>query len=68
MGMYAYDELLSHWSNERITTEQAIGHMLQHMGTLYERLRVLERRVGNMTTTTATPAPQTSKPEERKER
>ncbi len=64
MGMYAYDELFAHWSNERITTEQAIGHMLQHMGTLYEQLRVLERRMNSMT---KAPPPQVSLPDEQKQ-
>lgn len=51
MGLYAYDELVAHWTNERITTEQAIGQLLLHMGTVYERLRTLERRVGSLTAT-----------------
>ncbi len=52
--MYAMDELQTHWVNERITTEQAIGQILQHVSAIYERLREVERRVNSLTTTTAT--------------
>ncbi len=47
MGMHTLDELLRQWRQENLTAEQMIGQLLQHMGVLYERLRLLERRVGS---------------------
>ncbi len=63
MGLYAYDELVAHWKNERITTEQAIGQVLLHLGAVYERLRQVERRIHSITPASS---PQRDPPEERK--
>jgi hypothetical protein len=53
MSTYPLDELLTVWKQERITTEQAIGYLLQHMVMLYERQRVLEQRMAAQSTTTS---------------
>lgn len=63
MGLYAYDELVTHWKNERITTEQAIGQLLLHLGAVYERLRQMERRMNSIAPASS---PQPDPPEERK--
>lgn len=54
MGMYALDELLTLWKHERVTEEQAIGHILQHLEAVYERLREVERRVKHIPSPEAT--------------
>ncbi len=45
MSTYPFDELMSKWSRGDITTEQAIGHMLQHINKLYEQIRELKQRL-----------------------
>ena len=44
MSTYSVEHLLTLWKQEAITAEQAIGHLLQHIALLYERLRVVEKR------------------------
>jgi len=44
MNTYSVEHLLTLWKQEAITAEQAIGHLLQHIALLYERLRTLEKR------------------------
>ncbi len=44
MGLYALEELTRKWQHEQLTAEQMIGQLLQHVGVLYERVRLLERR------------------------
>jgi hypothetical protein len=48
MGMHTLDDLKRKWQHEQITAEQVIGQLLQHIEVLYERLRLVERRLGSM--------------------
>jgi arabinogalactan endo-1,4-beta-galactosidase len=43
MGMHTLDDLMLKWQHEKLTVEQVIGQLLQHIGVLYERLRLVER-------------------------
>jgi len=60
MGAHTLDDLMRKWQHEQLTAEQMIGQLLQHVSVLYERLRLVERRVGNLAETTTTTAPTTS--------
>ena len=42
MASYLIKELLLRWETERFTTEQIIGHILQHLQTHEKRLLKLE--------------------------
>jgi hypothetical protein len=55
MGMHTLDDLMRHWQREELTAEQMVGQLLQHISVLYERLRLVERQVDNLTRS----APQT---------
>jgi hypothetical protein len=48
MGMHTMDELLLKWQQGDVTAEQMVGQLLQHMSVVYERLRLVERRVGSV--------------------
>ncbi len=43
MGMHTLEELTRKWQREELTAEQMVGQLVQHMGVLYERLRLVER-------------------------
>ncbi len=43
MGMHPYNDLVQFWQHEKLTAEQVIGQMMQHIGALYEKQRELER-------------------------
>jgi hypothetical protein len=43
MSTYSAEQLLANWKQEDMTAEQAVGHLLQHLTIVYERLRKLER-------------------------
>ncbi len=43
MNTYSAEQLLAIWKQENMTAEQAVGHLLQHLTMVYERLRKLER-------------------------
>ncbi len=45
MSTYSVEQLLTIWKQENMTAEQAVGHLLQHLALVYERVRVLERRL-----------------------
>ena len=45
MPRYPLDELLSRWQRERLTVEQAIGQILQHLLALEKQLGDLKRRL-----------------------
>jgi hypothetical protein len=47
MGMHPMEELFRKWQNGTLTAEQMIGQLMQHMAVLYERLRLVERRLGS---------------------
>lgn len=38
MGTYDHQKLLSDWSVGKITNDQATGHLLQHLGLVYQAL------------------------------
>jgi hypothetical protein len=44
MAMYAWDELLNLWENERLTTEQVIGQLLQQAQHSQTTLQAGQRR------------------------
>jgi hypothetical protein len=44
MSTYSIEQLLTRWKQEDMTAEQAVGHLLQHVALLCERLRTLEKR------------------------
>jgi hypothetical protein len=44
MGMHPIDDLMRRWQREELTAEQMVGQLVQHIGVLYDRLRLLERR------------------------
>jgi hypothetical protein len=55
MSTYSLEQLLTIWKQDNMTTEQAVGHLLQHLALVYERLRAVERgaevaRQGDATT------------------
>jgi hypothetical protein len=43
MSNYNLDELITRWEHEKVTTEQAIGQVLQMLRSLAERVEELER-------------------------
>ena len=43
MGAYPLPEIIRLWEQDRLTPEQAIGQILQHLQSLAERLAALER-------------------------
>jgi uncharacterized coiled-coil protein SlyX len=57
MGMHSMEELFIKWQHGDLTAEQMVGQLMQHMAVLYERLRLVERRVGSMAAVAATAPP-----------
>ncbi len=45
MGAYGLKEVVERWKAEKLTAEQAIGQVLQHLQELQERLGEVERRL-----------------------
>ena len=45
MSMYDLDAILQMWSQEKLTTEQAVGQLLLHLRSLSGRVGWLERQV-----------------------
>ncbi len=43
MSNYNLDELITRWEHEKVTTEQAVGQVLQLLRSLAERVDELER-------------------------
>ena len=44
MASYPLQELLVRWETERFTTEQIIGHILQHLASQEKRILKLESK------------------------
>jgi hypothetical protein len=44
VSTYSIEQLLTIWKQDTLTTEQAVGHLLQHLALVYERLRAVEKR------------------------
>ncbi|MEM7111293.1 MAG: hypothetical protein AAF614_02600 [Chloroflexota bacterium] len=42
MSRYDFDQLIKRWGQDKLTTEQAIGHILQHLQGIMERLGKVE--------------------------
>jgi len=49
-------ELLEMWEHRKLTPEQAIGHLLQHLATQEQRLTALETRLIQLEKRPSTPA------------
>ncbi len=62
MGTYGLDNILTSWKHGSLTTEQAIGQILQLLKQMDERLRELEQRVSP-----PRPAAKHSKPKHKEE-
>ena len=45
MSTYSLPDLLQQWAQGRLTTEQAVGHVLQNLLTVVQRLTDLEKRL-----------------------
>ena len=45
MSTYSLPDLLQQWAQGKLTTEQAVGHVLQNMLTFAQRLTDLEKRL-----------------------
>ena len=45
MSTYSLPDLLQQWIQGNLTTEQAVGHVLQNLLTLAQRLTDLEKRL-----------------------
>jgi hypothetical protein len=45
MSTYPIDDLLHRWDRRELTPEQAIGHLLQHVETLTQRLAAAEKTI-----------------------
>ena len=45
MSKYSLPELLKFWQQERLTTEQVIGQILQHLLAIYNQLNELQRQL-----------------------
>lgn len=63
MSAYPFDELLRLWAQGKLTTEQAVGQILQHVQELQKRVGRLERR---LSPTRESLAPGKSKPQRRR--
>ena len=44
VSTYSVEQLLTIWKQDNMTAEQAVGHLLQHLALVYERLRTLEKQ------------------------
>jgi len=45
MSMHPLNELLTRWSQAKLTVEQAIGQLIQHQLAFTEHLNALEKRL-----------------------
>jgi hypothetical protein len=52
---YTIEELIARWRKEELTSEQVIGQILQLLRATEERLRALERHLGEGGAPPATP-------------
>lgn len=55
MATHPIPELLSLWAKGRLTTEQAIGHLLQTVEALAQRLAEAEKRLRQLEQSTNKP-------------
>jgi len=47
MSRYDTTQLVKMWAQETLTSEQAIGQILQHLQALEERIKRVEQRAGS---------------------
>jgi hypothetical protein len=47
LSTYTLAELLRKWQREELTVEQMLGHLLQHLHDIEQRLRQLEKPVSS---------------------
>jgi exonuclease VII small subunit len=47
MGAYSLEEIMKRWQKGELTTEQAVGQILQVMQNVSQRLGNLERRLAD---------------------
>ena len=45
MTTYPVKDLMNQWETERLTMEQIIGHILQHISALEEQIKDLQRQL-----------------------
>ena len=57
LSTYSLPDLLRQWEYEKLTVEQMIGQLLQHLLALLQRLADLEQRLRHLE-----PPPRTAKP------
>lgn len=70
MGTYGLEGVIRAWELEKLTTEQAIGQILQLIAEIEERLRDLERkyaRINRMSSRIPASQPQDSEAEGKEE-
>ena len=51
MSTYELPELLKRWRQEQLTAEQLLGHLLQHLAALEQRVSQLEKEQRNSSKT-----------------
>lgn len=52
MGMYTLEEVMNRWRRGQLTTEQAIGQILQIVHEINQRIGKIEKRLFNGSPTT----------------
>jgi hypothetical protein len=48
MSTYSLKQLLDLWAQGRLTAEQLLGQMLQHLAAQGQQIKTLEQRVGQL--------------------
>ncbi len=48
MSTYSLKELLDLWAQSRLSAEQAIGHLFQHLVALVKRIKAIEERLNQL--------------------
>lgn len=57
MGTYGLEGVMRAWEQEKLTTEQAVGQILQLIAAIEKRLRDLERKYSQVDRATPPPPP-----------
>ena len=55
MAMYPIKELFALWFQEKLTTEQAMGHVIQNLASYFTRLAQVEKRLAALEQQTPDP-------------
>lgn len=48
MSTYSLEKLLQLWRREKLTVEQTVGHLLQHLATLETQSHALQKQVQSL--------------------